>query len=87
MEELDMNVGKTDSEKMVHKFRTLESDLDGHTYHQRMPLQNLEKLIGSFLKKQTYLQNSFKNVYHVLRSGMYQQSRTLRGPSRAFKRA
>lgn len=41
VEELDMDVGKTDSEKMVHKFRTLESDLDGHTYHKRMPLQNL----------------------------------------------
>ena len=42
-EELDMDVRKTASEKMVHKFRTLESDLNGHTYHQRMPLQNLEK--------------------------------------------
>lgn len=64
--ELDVDVEKTDSEKMVHKFRTLESDLDSHSYNQRMPLQNLEKCIGSFLKKQTYLQNSFKRVYHLL---------------------
>lgn len=47
--------GKPTLRKMIHKFRTLESDLDRHSYNQ-----NLEKLTGSFLKKQTDLQISFK---------------------------
>lgn len=49
--------GKPTLRKMIHKFRTLESDLDRHSYNQ-----NLEKLIGTFLKKQTDLQISFKKM-------------------------
>lgn len=78
-----MDVGKADSEKMIHKFRTLESDLAHHSYNQ-----NLEKLIGSFLKKINRSTDFFLKMY-IISYDLECTSKAghLRRPSRAFKRA